>query len=103
MNPSSEIYKFTNPDIDSLLPCFPSKTIFWSFDPSVRSDAISPVWVCFPALPFLLDYSYPFPDLTQWFFTLIRISYSLAMSMLLRVRYIVEEIIKAEDLDFNLS
>ncbi|KAF5797241.1 hypothetical protein HanPI659440_Chr08g0314551 [Helianthus annuus] len=64
MNPSSKICKFTDPEIESLFLCFPPETVFRPFDPSVRSDAISPVWVCFPALPFLLGYSYPFPDLT---------------------------------------
>ncbi|MFS7888196.1 hypothetical protein Hanom_Chr00s000001g01592101 [Helianthus anomalus] len=76
MNPSSEIYKFTNPEIESLAPCFPLETVFRPFDPLVRNDSILPVWICFPALPLLLGFSYPFPDLTQRFFTLSGISYS---------------------------
>ncbi|MFS7965178.1 hypothetical protein Hanom_Chr08g00759061 [Helianthus anomalus] len=102
MNPSSEICRFTDPEIESLFPSFPPETVFWPFDPSVHSNVISPVWGCFPALPFLLGYFYPFSDLTQRFFTLTRISYSQAMPILWRVLYTVEEIIKAEDLDFNL-
>ncbi|KAJ0819360.1 hypothetical protein HanPSC8_Chr16g0695171 [Helianthus annuus] len=103
LNPSSEICKFIDPEIESLTLCFPPKTVFQSFDPSVRSDAISPALVCFPALPFLIGYSYPFPDLTRRFFTLTRISYSQAMPMLWRALYTIGEILKTEDLEFNLS
>ncbi|MFS8020098.1 hypothetical protein Hanom_Chr15g01411551 [Helianthus anomalus] len=69
----------------------------------MKSDVVSPIWVCFPALPFLLSYSYPFPDLTQSFFTLTDIGYIQAMSMLWGVLYTIKEIIRTEGLDFNLS
>ncbi|KAJ0715060.1 hypothetical protein HanPI659440_Chr13g0496761 [Helianthus annuus] len=103
MNLSLEICKFTDPEIENLAPCFPPKTVFRPFDPSARSDVVSPVWFCFPALPFILGYSYPFPDLTQRFFTLTNISYSQAMLMLCRALYTIEEILITEDLDFGLS
>ncbi|MFS7935697.1 hypothetical protein Hanom_Chr05g00406601 [Helianthus anomalus] len=60
INPSSELYKFTNPEIEGLFTCFPPDTIFRPFDSSMKSDAVSPTWVCFPTLPFLLGYSNPF-------------------------------------------
>ncbi|MFS8021107.1 hypothetical protein Hanom_Chr16g01423521 [Helianthus anomalus] len=103
MNPLSEICKFTDPEIESLSPCFPPEIVFRPFNSSVRSDAISPIWFCFLALPFLLGYSYHFPDLTRRFFTMAGISYGQAMPMLCRVLYTIEEIIKAEDPDFNFS
>ncbi|KAJ0485481.1 hypothetical protein HanLR1_Chr14g0531191 [Helianthus annuus] len=103
MNPSSEFCKFTDSEIESLVPCFPPENVFRPFNPSVHSDAISLVWVCFPALHFLLGYSYPFPELTRRFFTLTGISYSQAMPMLWRALYTIEEILKTEDLEFNLS
>ncbi|MFS7968854.1 hypothetical protein Hanom_Chr09g00802391 [Helianthus anomalus] len=64
MNPSSELCKFTDPEIEGLFTCFPTETIFRPFDSSMKSDALSPTWVCFPALPFLLGYNYLFSDLT---------------------------------------
>ncbi|MFS7945217.1 hypothetical protein Hanom_Chr06g00521601 [Helianthus anomalus] len=64
-NPSMEVCKFTDPEIDSLYTCFPPGTIFRPFDSSIKSDSVSPIWVCFPALPFHLGYTYPFPNLTQ--------------------------------------
>ncbi|MFS7912998.1 hypothetical protein Hanom_Chr02g00136481 [Helianthus anomalus] len=73
MNPSIEICKFTNPEIQNLAPCFPPGTVFRPFDPSTRNDAISQTWFCFSTLPFILTFSYPFLDLTQRFFTLRRL------------------------------
>ncbi|MFS7902565.1 hypothetical protein Hanom_Chr01g00012731 [Helianthus anomalus] len=58
---------FTDPEIQNLKSCFPLETIFRSFDPSVQSDTVSETWICFPALPFLLGFSYPFPSYTQSF------------------------------------
>ncbi|MFS7888193.1 hypothetical protein Hanom_Chr00s000001g01592071 [Helianthus anomalus] len=42
MNPSSDIYKFTNPEIESHAPCFPLENVFRPFDPLVCNDAIFP-------------------------------------------------------------
>ncbi|KAJ0505876.1 hypothetical protein HanRHA438_Chr12g0560431 [Helianthus annuus] len=103
MNPLSEICKFTEPEITNLVPCFQPETVFRPFDPSARSDAISPVWFCFPALPFILGFSYPFLDLTQRFFTLTCINHSQVMPMLSRAFFTIEEILKSEDLEFGLS
>ncbi|KAF5778572.1 hypothetical protein HanXRQr2_Chr12g0549071 [Helianthus annuus] len=103
MNPSSEICKFTDPEIENLTPCFPPETIFRPFDPSAHNHAISPVWFCFPALPFILGFSYPFLDLTQRFFTQTGINHSQAMSMLWRALFTIKEILKCEDLEFGLS
>ncbi|KAF5771960.1 hypothetical protein HanXRQr2_Chr13g0571101 [Helianthus annuus] len=69
----------------------------------MKSDVVSPTWVCFPALPFLLGYSYPFPDLIQRFFTFTGISYNQVMPMLWRVLHTIEQIISNERIDFNLS
>ncbi|KAJ0780810.1 hypothetical protein HanPI659440_Chr06g0242011 [Helianthus annuus] len=102
MNPSSKICKFTDPEIENLAWCFPSETVFRPFDQSAHSDAISPVWFCFPALHLIQGYSYPFPHLTQRFFTLTGISYSQAMPMLCRTLFTIEEILKTEDLEFGL-
>ncbi|MFS8023868.1 hypothetical protein Hanom_Chr16g01456561 [Helianthus anomalus] len=54
-------------------------------------------------MPFQIGYTYPFPDLTQRFFTFTGLSYSQAMPILWRVLYTVEQIINNEGLDFNLS
>ncbi|MFS7986234.1 hypothetical protein Hanom_Chr11g01007931 [Helianthus anomalus] len=40
MNPSSNICKFTDPEIQSLASYFPSGAIFRPFDPSTRSDVV---------------------------------------------------------------
>ncbi|MFS8000567.1 hypothetical protein Hanom_Chr12g01179931 [Helianthus anomalus] len=47
-NPSTELYRFTDPKIDLLYTCFHPGTIFRPFDSSTKSDFVSPVWVCFP-------------------------------------------------------
>ncbi|MFS7888192.1 hypothetical protein Hanom_Chr00s000001g01592061 [Helianthus anomalus] len=60
MNPSSDIYKFTNPEIESHAPCFPLENVFRPFDPLVCNDASFPVWICFPTLPLLLGFFLPF-------------------------------------------
>ncbi|KAJ0669035.1 hypothetical protein HanPI659440_Chr17g0696491 [Helianthus annuus] len=102
-NPSIKLCNFTDLEIDCLYTYFPLGTIFRPFDSSTKSDSVSPIWVCFPAMPFQIGYTYPFPDLTQRFFTLTGLSYSQAMPMLWRVLYTVEQIISNEGLDFNLS
>ncbi|KAJ0719349.1 hypothetical protein HanLR1_Chr08g0280731 [Helianthus annuus] len=102
-NPSTELCRFTDPEIDHLYTCFTQGTTFRSFDSSTKSDSISPIWVCFPTIPFQIGYTYPFPDLTQRFFTLTGMCYSQAMPMLWRVLYTIEQIISDEGLDFNIS
>ncbi|KAF5795563.1 hypothetical protein HanRHA438_Chr08g0352611 [Helianthus annuus] len=102
-NPSTELCRFTDPEIDRLYTCFTQGTTFRSFDSSTKSDSISPIWVCFPTIPFQIGYTYPFPDLTQRFFTLTGMCYSQAMPMLWRVLYTIEQIISDEGLDFNIS
>ncbi|KAM0008579.1 hypothetical protein Hdeb2414_s0110g00797931 [Helianthus debilis subsp. tardiflorus] len=64
-NPSMELCRFTNPEVDQLRHCFPDGTIFRPFDSSMKSDCISNVWVTFPAAPFQIGFTYPFPTLTQ--------------------------------------
>ncbi|KAM0019173.1 hypothetical protein Hdeb2414_s0026g00682481 [Helianthus debilis subsp. tardiflorus] len=102
-NPSSELCKFTDPKIDGLFSCLPPETIFRLFDSSMSSDVVSPTCVCFPALPFFLGYSYPFPNLTKRIFTLTGISYSQSMPMFWMVLHTIEQIISTEGLDLNLS
>ncbi|MFS7904112.1 hypothetical protein Hanom_Chr01g00032161 [Helianthus anomalus] len=86
-NPSSELYRLTDPEIDRIRHFFPAKTIFRSFDSSMKSDCIFDTWVTFPATPFLIGFSYPFPALTQSFFTLMGMCYIQAMPMMWRILY----------------
>ncbi|MFS7985160.1 hypothetical protein Hanom_Chr11g00995281 [Helianthus anomalus] len=51
-NPSTELCKFIDPEIDRLYTCFSMGTIFRPFDSTTKSDSISPIWVCFPAMLF---------------------------------------------------
>ncbi|KAJ0761649.1 hypothetical protein HanOQP8_Chr04g0152361 [Helianthus annuus] len=102
-NPSTQLCRSTDLEIDRLNTCFPPGTIFRPFDLSTKSDYVSPVWVCFPAIPFQIGYIYPFPEFSQRFFTLTGLCYSQAMPMLWRLLYTLEQIISDEGLDFNLS
>ncbi|MFS7937218.1 hypothetical protein Hanom_Chr05g00425031 [Helianthus anomalus] len=69
-NPSMELCRFTDLNIDRLRPCLPDDTIFKPFDSSTKSDYVSDTWITFPATPFLIRFTYPFPALTQGLFTL---------------------------------
>ncbi|MFS8018411.1 hypothetical protein Hanom_Chr15g01391761 [Helianthus anomalus] len=60
----------------------------------MKSDDVSDTWVTFPATPFLIGLSYPFPAFTQSFFTLTGMSYIQAMPMMWRVLYTLENIIE---------
>ncbi|KAM0040810.1 hypothetical protein Hdeb2414_s0012g00398511 [Helianthus debilis subsp. tardiflorus] len=102
-NPSTELCRFTDPEVDQLYTHFPLGTVFRPLDSSLKSDSVSSVWVCFPAAPFQIGYSYPFPEFTQQFFTLTSTCYSQAMTMLWMVLYTLKQIISDEGLDFNLS
>ncbi|MFS7896436.1 hypothetical protein Hanom_Chr00s004813g01725321 [Helianthus anomalus] len=55
-NPSSELCRFTDPEVDQFYTRFPPNTIFCSFNSSVRSDSVSSTWVCFPAALFQIGY-----------------------------------------------
>ncbi|KAJ0682322.1 hypothetical protein HanPI659440_Chr16g0646041 [Helianthus annuus] len=101
--PSSELCRFTDLEVDQFFTCFPPGTVFRPFNSSLKSDSVSHVWVCFSTAPSQISYSYPFPEFTQRFFTLTSLCYSQAMSMLWRVLYTLEQIIRDEGLDFNLS
>ncbi|KAJ0955895.1 hypothetical protein HanPSC8_Chr01g0008211 [Helianthus annuus] len=76
---------FTDPQVDRIRHCFPANTIFKSFTPTALSDFISDTWVAFPVTPFLIGYSYPFPQFTQSFFSLTGICYIQAMPMIWRL------------------
>ncbi|MFS7987708.1 hypothetical protein Hanom_Chr11g01026081 [Helianthus anomalus] len=56
--PSSELCQFTDPEVDQFYARFPPNTVFRSFDSSIKSDSVSSTWVCFPAAPFQIGYSY---------------------------------------------
>ena len=94
---------FTDPYIDKIRHCFPANTLFKSFDPTALSDYISETWVAFPVTPFLIGYSYPFPQFTQSFFSLTGISYIQAMPMIWRVLYTLERIIGQEGIDLGMA
>ncbi|KAJ0726095.1 hypothetical protein HanPI659440_Chr12g0466371 [Helianthus annuus] len=102
-NPSSELCRLTDPEVDQFCTSFPPNTKFRTFDSAVKSDSVSSTWVYFPTAPFQIGYSYPFPEFTQRFFTYIGLSYSQAMPMLWRVLYTFERLIRYEGLSFNLS
>ncbi|MFS7907903.1 hypothetical protein Hanom_Chr01g00076981 [Helianthus anomalus] len=102
-NPSMELCRFTDPDVDRLRPYFPDGAIFRPFDSSLKSDCISDTWITFPAIPFLIGFTYPFPALTQEFFTLTGLCYIQAMPMVWRVLYSFEHIVKQEGIDIGMS
>ncbi|MFS7909932.1 hypothetical protein Hanom_Chr02g00100411 [Helianthus anomalus] len=102
-NPSLELCRFTDPEIDQLRHCFPDGTIFRPFDSSMKSDCTSDAWVTFPAAPFQICFSYPFPVFTQSFFTLTGLCYIQAMPMLWRVLFTLEQTIEHEGIDIGLS
>ncbi|MFS7909933.1 hypothetical protein Hanom_Chr02g00100421 [Helianthus anomalus] len=95
-NPSLELCRLTDPEIDQLRHCFPGGTIFRPFDSSMKSDCTSDAWVTFPAAPFQIGFSYPFLVFTQSFFTLIGLCYIQAMPMLWRVLFTLEQTIEHE-------
>ncbi|KAF5790158.1 hypothetical protein HanXRQr2_Chr09g0379801 [Helianthus annuus] len=101
--PSYELCRFTDPEIDHMHPYFPEGTIFRPFDSSMKSDDISTTWVCFPAAPFQIDFSYPFPTFTQSLFTFTGLCYSQGTPMLWRVLYTLEQIIAKEGIDLGLT
>ncbi|KAF5771152.1 hypothetical protein HanRHA438_Chr14g0678941 [Helianthus annuus] len=94
---------FTDAHIDKIRHCFPANVVFKSFDPSTLSDSVSNTWVAFPATPFTIGYSYPFPSFTQSFFSLTGISYIQAMPMIWRVLYTFERIIEQEGIDLGMA
>ncbi|KAJ0861985.1 hypothetical protein HanPSC8_Chr12g0512941 [Helianthus annuus] len=94
---------FTDAHIDKIRHCFPANVVFKSFDPSALSDSVSNTWVAFPATPFTIGYSYPFPSFTQSFFSLTGISYIQAMPMIWRVLYTFERIIEQEGIDLGMA
>ena len=102
-DPVSEVCKFTDEEIKTISPCFPKGTIFRPYDSQIKSDSVSSTWVCFPALPFLLGFSYPFPDLTATFFSFTGISYIQAMPMVWRTLHTFERLIVEKGLDFSIS
>ncbi|KAJ0434276.1 hypothetical protein HanIR_Chr17g0879721 [Helianthus annuus] len=87
---------FTDAHVDRIRHCFPADAIFKSFTSTALSDFVSDTWVAFPATPFTIGYSYPFPAFTQSFFSLTGISYIQAMPMIWRVLYTFERIRMAE-------
>ncbi|KAJ0533504.1 hypothetical protein HanIR_Chr09g0409111 [Helianthus annuus] len=94
---------FTDPQIDKIRHCFPANTFFKPFSPPTLSDYISETWVAFPVTPFMIGYSYPFPQFTQSFFSLTGICYIQAMPMIWRVLYTLERIIEQEGIDLGMS
>ncbi|KAJ0863214.1 hypothetical protein HanPSC8_Chr12g0527341 [Helianthus annuus] len=94
---------FTDSQIDKIRHWFPASTLFKSFTPTALSDFISDTWVAFPVTPFLIGYSYPFPQFTQSFFSLTGIWYIQAMPMIWRVLYTLERIIEQEGIDLSMA
>ncbi|KAK1441332.1 hypothetical protein QVD17_07179 [Tagetes erecta] len=82
---------------------FPPKTIFRAFDARAKSDFTSPEWVCFPAFPFGIGYTYPFPEFTARFFEVTGLSYAQTMPMIWRTLFTIEEIKRNQVVDFDLA
>ncbi|MFS7927234.1 hypothetical protein Hanom_Chr04g00306591 [Helianthus anomalus] len=102
-NPSLELCRFTDPEIDRIRHYFPAETVFRSFDSSTKRDCVSDAWITLPTTPFLIGFTYPFPALTQSFFTLTGMCYIQAMPMMWRVLYTLENIIKQEGVEIGVS
>ncbi|KAJ0637333.1 hypothetical protein HanOQP8_Chr17g0672581 [Helianthus annuus] len=102
-NPSLEFCRFTDPEINRIRHCFPAGTVFRAFDSSMKSDCVSDAWTSFPATPFLIGFSCPFPAFTQSFFTLTGMCYIQAMPMMWRVLYTLENIIEQEGVEIGMS
>ncbi|KAJ0902084.1 hypothetical protein HanPSC8_Chr08g0332841 [Helianthus annuus] len=94
---------FTDAHVDRIRHCFPADAVFKSFTSTALSDFVSDTWVIFPATPFTIGYSYPFPAFTQSFFSLTGISYIQAMPMIWRVLYTFERIIEQEGIDLGMA
>ncbi|KAJ0486946.1 hypothetical protein HanHA89_Chr14g0585141 [Helianthus annuus] len=94
---------FTDAHVDRIRHCFPADAVFKSFTPTALSDFTSDTWVIFPATPFIIGYSYPFPAFTQSFFSLTGISYIQAMPMIWRVLYTFERIIEQMGIDLGMA
>ncbi|KAJ0588023.1 hypothetical protein HanIR_Chr04g0169831 [Helianthus annuus] len=94
---------FTDAHVDRIRHCFPANAVFKSFTSTALSDFVSDVWVAFPATPFIIGYSYPFPAFTQSFFSLTGISYIQAMPMIWRVLYTFERIIEQKGIDLGMA
>ncbi|KAF5759010.1 hypothetical protein HanXRQr2_Chr16g0736041 [Helianthus annuus] len=94
---------FTDAHVDRIRHCFPADSVFKSFTSTALSDSVSDAWVAFPATPFTIGYSYPFPAFTQSFFSLTGISYIQAMPMIWRVLYTFERIIEQEGIDLGMA
>ncbi|KAJ0846880.1 hypothetical protein HanRHA438_Chr15g0729871 [Helianthus annuus] len=101
-NPSMELCRFTDPEVDQLCHCFPDGTVFQPFDSSMKSDCLSEVWITFPAAPFQIGFIYPFPAFTQSFLTLTGLCYTQAMPMVWRVLYTLEHIIEHEGINIGM-
>ncbi|KAM0047190.1 hypothetical protein Hdeb2414_s0009g00325531 [Helianthus debilis subsp. tardiflorus] len=69
----------------------------------MKSDCVSDAWITFPASLFQIGFTYPFPFLTQSFFTHIGLCYVQAMPMVWRVLYTLENIIEQVGIDIGLS
>ncbi|KAJ0814364.1 hypothetical protein HanPSC8_Chr00c688g0809481 [Helianthus annuus] len=69
----------------------------------MKSDCVSDAWITFPAAPFVIGFNYPFPALTQAFFTLTGICYIQVMPMMWRVFYTLENIIEQEGVEIRMS
>ncbi|MFS7918590.1 hypothetical protein Hanom_Chr03g00202951 [Helianthus anomalus] len=102
-NPSLELCRFTDPEIDWIRHCFSAGTVFRPFDSSMKSNCVSDAWITFPATPFVIGFNYPFPALTQAFFTLTGMCYIQAMPMMWRVFYTLENIIEQEGVEIGMS
>jgi hypothetical protein len=94
---------FNDGCIKAVKECFPSGAIFRPFSSSAKSDSLNETWVCFPALPFDLGYTFPFPKLTSDFFEITQLCYSQAMAQMWRILWTLECINKNHGLDLGLS
>ena len=102
-HPQEESCIFTDREIEHIKRLFPSNAVFKPFDQHLRSDAISKTWVCFPAFPFQIGFSYPFPPLTTRFFNKTGLSFIQTMPMVWRTLVTLERLIDLHDLSLDVG
>ena len=102
-NPQDESCIFTDREVENIKRLFPTGAIFKPFDQNLHSDAISETWVCFPAFPFQIGFSFPFPPLTTRFFEKTGLSFIQTMPMVWRTLITLERLIDLYNLDLDVA
>jgi hypothetical protein len=104
-NPEEEKCSFGNQDVSRLLNSgvFPPETIIRAFDPDVRCDYASNIWVCFPEFPFTIGLRYPFPPFITRFFEITQISPAQTMPVVWRILSVLNRLVETRGLKLEIS